>query len=76
MVVNTFHLICGTRKNLVKPAPLTLCGRDLPWVSTATHLGHELHETGDMEHDALVKWAAFIDQSVKLKRKLELCKSC
>ena len=60
-------LICGTKKNLVKPAPLTLCGRDLPWVSTATHLGHELHETGDMEHDAVVKRAAFIDQSVRLR---------
>ena len=60
-------LICGTKINLVKPAPLTLCGRDLPWVSTATHLGHELHETGDMEHDALVKRALFIDQSVRLR---------
>ena len=46
--------VCGTKKNLVKPAPLTLCGTELPWVSTATHLGHELHETGSMEHDALV----------------------
>ena len=41
--------ICGNKKNLVKPAPLTLCGRDLPWVRSATHLGHELHESGMME---------------------------
>ena len=24
------------------PVPLQLCGQDLPWVDTATHLGHEL----------------------------------
>ena len=53
-------LICGTRRNLVKPAPLILCGRELSWVTTAKHLGHELHETGDMEHDANTKRALFI----------------
>ena len=29
--------VCGSRRNLAKPAPLTLCGRELPWVATATH---------------------------------------
>ena len=59
--------VCGSKKNLVKPAPLTLCGRELPWVSTATHLGHELHESGSMEHDALVKRAIFINNSVEIR---------
>ena len=59
--------ICGTKRNLPKPAPLSLCGRDLPWVTTATHLGHELHESGDMEHDAAVKRAVFIAQSVEIR---------
>ena len=59
-------LICGIRKNLVKPAPLILCGRELTWVTTAKHLGHKLHETGDMEHDAHVKRALFTAESVKL----------
>ena len=59
--------VCGSRKNLVKPAPLTLCGRKLPWVATATHLGHELHETGTMEHDALVKRAIFIGNSLEIR---------
>ena len=45
----------GLRSNLTKPSPLTLYGRELPWVSSATHLGHELHETGEMEYDARVK---------------------
>ena len=59
--------VCGTKKNLVKPAPLTLCGTELPWVSTATHLGHALHETGSKENDALVKRAIFIKNSVDVR---------
>ena len=53
--------VCGPSKKLTKPAPLTLCGRELPWVATATHLGHELHESGSMEYDAVVKRAIFIN---------------
>ena len=53
---------------MVKPAPLSLCGRDLPWVRTASHLGHELHESGNMEHDASVKKAIFISQSVDVRQ--------
>ena len=60
-------LVCGNRKNLAKPAPLTLCGRDLPWVKSASHLGHELHESGSMEHDANVKRAIFIGESVEVR---------
>ena len=61
--------ICGNKKNLVKPAPLTLCERALPWVRTASHLGHGLHESGTMEHDARVKGLS------GGKGKLSLCKS-
>ena len=59
--------VCGDKKNLSKPAPLSLCGRDLPWVPTATHLGHELSETGSMEQDAKVKRATFISRSVEIR---------
>ena len=38
-----------------------------PWVSSANHLGHELHESGTMEHDAHVKKALFIDKSVEIR---------
>ena len=34
--------VCGNKKNLPTPAPLTLCGRELPWVKNAAHLGHKL----------------------------------
>jgi hypothetical protein len=47
--------VCGRQPGLAKPAPLFLCGRPLPWVSTASQLGHEIHESGDMHHDATVK---------------------
>ena len=36
--------MCGSNTKLTKPAPLELCGKELPWVSSAHHLGHLLHE--------------------------------
>ena len=57
----------GSKKNMVKPAPLMLAGRELPWVQSATHLGHELHESGNMDHDARIKRAEFIDKSVEVR---------
>ena len=62
--------ICGkSDDNLprVLPAPLQLYGKDLPWVVTATHLGHELHQSGSMEHDCKVKRAIFINSSLEIR---------
>ena len=59
--------VCGAQKKLAKPAPLSLCGRELPWVSSATHLGHELSETGTMEQDVKEKRAIFISKSVEIR---------
>jgi hypothetical protein len=56
---------------VTKPAPLTLCGMELPWVKSANHLGHELHETGQMEHDANMKRAAFISRSVEIRENFD-----
>ena len=42
-------------------------GKELPWVETATHLGHELHQSGLMEHDAKVKRAKFIQKSLEIR---------
>ena len=50
-----------------KPAPLMLCGRALPWVARAEHLGHALSEDGTMRQDAREKRARFIDMSVKIR---------
>ena len=60
------HMI-GEKRNLGKPVNLMLKGMPLPWVTTATYLGHELHESGSMEHDAKVKRAEFIDKSVEIR---------
>ena len=51
----------------VYPSPMQLCGRDLPWVQHATHLGHELHQMCNMEFDANIKRAQFIECSVKIQ---------
>ena len=36
---------------LLRPVPLVLCGRPLPWVERAEHLGHTLHQDGLMRQD-------------------------
>ena len=61
----------GNSKNLVKPPELRLCGRLLPWVERASHLGHELHESGSMEFDASCKRAQFIEKSVEIRTMFE-----
>ena len=59
--------VSGLRRDLDKPAPLILNGKDLPWVASATHLGHELHESGSMDHDTRVKRAEFISKSTDIR---------
>ena len=58
--------LCG-HLDPVYPAPVQLCGRDLPWVQHATHLGHELHPLCNMEFDANLKRAQFIEASLKIQ---------
>ena len=52
---------------LPRPQPLQLCGRPLPWVERADHLGHALHQDGTMVQDCKEKRAQFIDSSVKIR---------
>jgi hypothetical protein len=52
---------------LTRPVPLQLCGRPLPWVERAEHLGHTLHQDGTMVHDCREKRAQFIDTSIKIR---------
>ena len=58
----------GNKRNLSKPAPLTLCGRQLPFVRQADHLGNMLTETGDMDHDTEIKNAKFINSAVEIRQ--------
>ena len=57
----------GKKCNKTKPAPLLLDGKQLPWVPRATHLGHEICETGEMESDAAAKRGKFIQDSVNVR---------
>ena len=50
-----------------KPLNLQLYGVDLPWVSTATHLGHELSQDCNMEQDMKIKRADFIGKSTEVR---------
>ena len=53
--------------NLPKPVPLKLYGQDQPWVSHATHLGHEVHEDANLDFDCGSKRAIFIDRSLSIR---------
>ena len=44
-----------------------LDGKQLPWVESAVHIGHLLHQSGNMEKDIRVKRATFIDESVQVR---------
>ena len=49
------------------PVPLQLNKKDLPWVVSATHLGHELSQDGSMKIDMKFKRANFIDKSIEIR---------
>ena len=49
--------VCGSSKKKQKPVPLMLNGKELPWVESALHLGHVLHESGSMDQDTKAKRA-------------------
>ena len=57
----------GTMKNVTYPVNLRLYNQDLPWVETATHLGHELHQLCDMSYDCKTKRGQFIGTSTDIR---------
>ena len=57
----------GKLKHQTYPEQLMLLGRPLPWVEQADHLGHVLHQSCTMDHDAAIKRAKFIDKTVELR---------
>ena len=59
--------MCGSDKRLAKPAAISLCGRTLPCVASATHLGHEKPESGNKTLDCQVKRAQDIWKSVEVR---------
>ena len=61
---------CGRLNNVEYPAPVQLYGKELPWVVTADHLGHTLHQVISMDQDCRIKRAKFIDKTVELRDQL------
>ena len=60
-------LFSGKKEEHRYPAPLMLSGKSLPWVKSAVHLGHELRQECNMEHDTWTARAKFIDKSVSVR---------
>ena len=54
------------KNNTVYPEPVKLNDLSLPWVKTASHLGHELTEMCTMDQDTRIKRARFIDKSADI----------
>ena len=46
-----------------RPAQLSLCGRLLPWVDQAAHLGHEIHKSGSPDVDCNMARGRYIGTS-------------
>ena len=68
--------VCGQARKAVKPVPLVLDGKDLPWVESAPHLGQVLHESGSMDQDIRTKRASFIDESTKVREDFAFASPC
>ena len=62
-------LFCGRKNNVNFPAAVHLDGKDLPWVESAEHLGHTLHQSVTMDKDCLRARARFIDKTVEVREK-------
>ena len=58
--------MCG-KTSVRYPVPLQLNGVNLPWVTSATHLGHHLHQSCSMEYDTDVKRASFIESTLEIR---------
>ena len=58
---------CGHRNVVRYPDQIQLDGKILPWVVTAEHLGHTLHQSGSMDHDCKVHRAQFIQKTVEVR---------
>ena len=61
---------CGRPGKVRYPEPVKLNGQDLPWVESAVHLGHTIHQLTSMEKDCKIARAKFIARSVQLGKNL------
>ena len=62
---------CGLAGNVKYPAPVQLCGKDLPWVESGDHLGHSLHQLCNMDQDCRRARGKFIERSVDIREQFK-----
>ena len=67
-------LFCGRQGRVRYPDPVQLGGKDLPWVESAVHLGHTLHQLVSMEKDCTRARAKYIDKTVQLRQGLSFAR--
>jgi hypothetical protein len=65
---------CGHLTGVKYPDPIQLDGKTLPWVVTAEHLGHTLHQSGSMDQDCKVHRAQFIQKSIEVREQLHFAR--
>ena len=59
--------VTGKSPNVDKPAPLFICGFEVPFVQQANHFGQIITEQGDTEQDTNVKRAQFLQKAAAVK---------
>ena len=65
---------CGRSGNVKYPDPVQLDGKDLPWVESADHLGHVLHQRTCMEKDCRRTRGKFISKTLEIREQLSFAK--
>ena len=65
---------CGRSGKVKYPDPVQLDGKDLPWVESADHLGHVLHQKTSMEKDCRRTRGKFISKTVEIREQLSFAK--
>ena len=61
---------CGRPGKVMYPDPVQLDGKDLPWVESADHLGHTLHQMTSMEKDCQRARDKYINKTVEIREQL------
>ena len=59
--------MCGRGNNAVYPDWLQLYDQGLPWVKQADHLGHVLSQNCDMETNAKIMRAKYIEKTLEIR---------
>ena len=66
---------CGRKgRRVTYPAPLILNGKELPWVESADHLGHRLHQLCNMDADSQRARGKFISSTIEVREKLSFAR--